>query len=200
MSYRAERGLRIEHGLPEALRRDAARLYWQAFGSKLGAVLGPEARALRFLERVIRLDQVIVARDGDQLLGIAGFKTPEGSFAGGTPSDMRAVYGWVGAFWRMALIGRLSRDIDNQRFLLDGICVAPQRRGQGIGAALLAEIAEEAARRGYRSVRLDVIDGNWRAKALYERLGFRVVKAQRLGALRFVFGFAVATTMVRDLS
>ena len=113
---------------------------------------------------------------------------------------MRAVYGWVGAFWRMALIGRLSRDIDNQRFLLDGICVAPQRRGQGIGAALLAEIAEEAARRGYRSVRLDVIDGNWRAKALYERLGFRVVKAQRLGALRFVFGFAVATTMVRDLS
>ena len=191
--------MRVEVGLPEALRRDAAHLYWQAFGGKLGAVLGPEARALRFLERVIRLDQVIVARDGDQLLGLAGFKTPQGSFAGGSPADMRAVYGRIGAFWRMALIGLLSRDIDNDRFLLDGICVAPQRRGQGIGAALMAEIAAEAARRGYSAVRLDVVDDNFRARALYERLGFRAVKQQRLGPLRHIFGFAVATTMVREL-
>jgi ribosomal protein S18 acetylase RimI-like enzyme len=191
--------LRVEHGLPEALRADAARLYWQAFGSKLGAVLGPDARALRFLERVIRLDQVIVARDGDELLGLAGFKTPEGSFAGGTAADMRAIYGRIGAFWRMALIGLLSRDIDNERFLLDGICVAPHMRSQGIGAALMEEIAEEGARRGYTAVRLDVVDGNFRARALYERLGFRAVKQQRLGPLRHVFGFSVATTMVRDL-
>lgn len=191
--------MRVEHGLPETLRRDAARLYWQAFGSKLGAVLGPDARALRFLERVIRLDQVIVARDGDQLLGLAGFKTPQGSFAGGSPADMRAVYGRIGAFWRMALIGLLSRDIDNDRFLLDGICVAVPRRSQGIGAALMAEISAEAARRGYSAVRLDVVDGNWRARALYERLGYRAVKQQRLGPLRHVFGFSVATTMVRDL-
>ena len=46
-------------GLPETLRPQAARLYWQAFGGKLGLVLGPEARALRFLERVIRGDHVI---------------------------------------------------------------------------------------------------------------------------------------------
>ena len=191
--------MRVEIGLPEALRRDAARLYWQAFGGKLGAVLGPDARALRFLERVIRLDQVIVARDGDQLLGLAGFKTPRGSFAGGSPADMRAVYGRFGGFWRTALIGFLARDIDSERFLLDGICVAPHMRSQGIGAALMAEIAEEAVRRGYSAVRLDVVNGNFRARALYERLGFRAVKQQRLGPLRHVFGFAVATTMVRDL-
>ena len=191
--------LRVEIGLPEALRRDAAHLYWQAFGGKLGAVLGPDARALRFLERVIRLDQVIVARDGDQLLGLAGFKTPQGSFAGGSPADMRAVYGRFGGFWRTALIGFLARDIDSERFLLDGICVAPHMRSQGIGAALMAEIAEEAVRRGYSAVRLDVVNGNFRARALYERLGFRAVKQQRLGPLRHVFGFAVATTMVRDL-
>ena len=192
--------LRVEIGLPEALRRDAAHLYWQAFGGKLGAVLGPDASALRFLERVIRLDQVIVARDGDQLLGLAGFKTPQGSFAGGSPADMRAVYGRVGGIWRTALIGFLARDIDNERFLLDGICVVPARRGEGIGAALMAEIAAEAARRGYSAVRLDVVDGNFRARALYERLGFRAVKQQRLGPLRHIFGFAVATTMVRDLA
>ena len=42
----------LQFGLPDRLRADAARLYWQAFGSKLGAVMGPEPRALRFLMRV----------------------------------------------------------------------------------------------------------------------------------------------------
>ena len=47
-----------------AARTSAAprpQLYWQAFGGKLGRVLGPDARALAFLERVIREDHVIVA-------------------------------------------------------------------------------------------------------------------------------------------
>ena len=47
----------IERGLPDHLRAEAAALYWQAFGGKLGRVLGPEEAALRFLTRVIRADQ-----------------------------------------------------------------------------------------------------------------------------------------------
>ncbi len=35
----------LQTGLPEHLRAEAARLYWQAFGGKLGLVMGPEARA-----------------------------------------------------------------------------------------------------------------------------------------------------------
>ena len=50
----------IRHGLPEHLRPDAAALYWQAFGGKLGRVMGPNQRALRFLQRVIRADHAII--------------------------------------------------------------------------------------------------------------------------------------------
>ena len=39
----------IHHGLPDHLRHDAARLYWQAFGGKLGRVLGPERLAFALL-------------------------------------------------------------------------------------------------------------------------------------------------------
>lgn len=50
--------------------------------------------------------------------------------------------------------------------------VAPDLRGQGIGAQLIADAAHIAARQGIRRLSLDVADSNPRARALYERLGF----------------------------
>ncbi len=190
----------LQHGLPRALLPQAALLYWQAFGGKLGQVLGPEPRALRYFERVIQPSFAFVAlNDAGQLLGMAGYKTPAGSFAGGSGADLRAIYGLFGSAWRIPLLWFLGREIDNDRFLLDGICVARSARGAGIGSALMAEICEEARSRGYGSVRLDVIDTNWRAKALYERLGFVAEKTTSIGVLRFVFGFKAATTMIKPL-
>lgn len=190
----------LQIGVPSRLHSDAAALYWQAFGDKLGRVMGPDAKALQFLCRVIRPDHAIVAlsQQGD-LLGLAGFKTPQGSFAGGEPADLRAVYGRIGSAWRIPLLAQLSRDIDNARFLLDGLCVAQEARGQGIGTALLHEVEAEAVRRGYAQVRLDVVDTNVRAQALYQRLGFHVDHAQNIGALRHVFGFRSATVMVKSV-
>ncbi len=193
--------VQIVAGLPAPLLDEAAALYWQAFGGKLGRVMGPDDRALRFLRRVIRRDHALVALDETgALLGLAGFKTPQGSFAGGDLSDMRAVYGLSGLLWRAPLLALLSREIDNDRFLLDGLCVTARARGLGIGTALLSAIEEEARARGYAHVRLDVIDTNWRARALYARLGYLAVKTERLGLLRHVFGFAAAVTMVKPLS
>lgn len=189
--------LHITQGLPNAMRADAVRLYWQAFGGKLGTVMGPEPRALAFLDRAIRADHVFVATKNGRLLGMVGFKTPQGSFAGGAMADLVAVYGWFGAIWRAGLLGLLNREVDNDRFLLDGICVTPEARSQGIGAQLLAIIEAEAVQRGYASVRLDVIGENWRARALYERQGFVVVRTERLGLMRHLFGFASSLTMVK---
>lgn len=190
----------ISLGLPPSLRTEAAAIYWQAFGGKLGRVMGPDLRAKQFLGRVIRADHVLVARDeAGGLLGLAGFKTPQGSFAGGTWADMRAVYGLAGLMWRAPLLALLSREVDNDRFLVDGICVTPAARGHGVGSALMAAIEDEARARGYRYVRLDVIDSNWRARALYERLGYMAIKTVPLGLLRHAFGFDAAITMVKPL-
>ncbi len=186
-------------GLPPDQRDAAARLYWQAFGGKLGRVMGPDVRAKEFLIRVIREDHVIVALEGGALLGLIGFKTPKGAFAGGEMSDLRAVYGLGGSLWRGALLQMLSREVDSERFLVDGICVDEAARGRGIGSALIEAICAEARSRGYAEVRLDVIDTNLRARALYERQGFVAKRTEPMGALRHVFGFAAATTMVRPV-
>jgi ribosomal protein S18 acetylase RimI-like enzyme len=190
----------VFRGLHAELRPQAARLYWEAFGGKLGRVLGPDERALRFFQRVIRGDLCFTAVDAaGQLLGIAGYKTPSGSFAGGTWADLTEVYGHWGGRWRGAVLWSLGREVDNDRFLIDGICVARAHRGKGVGSQLLAALYQEAADLGYGAVRLDVIQDNFRARALYERQGFRAVQTESLGLLRYLFGFASATTMVRPL-
>lgn len=191
-------GVAIVRGLPRPQRAAAAALYWQAFGGKLGRVLGPDARALQFLDRVMRGDHAIVALDeAGQLLGLAGFKTVRGSFAGGTRRDLVEVYGRAGGLWRGALLHLIEREVDNERFLVDGLCVSREARGRGVGSRLVEAICDEARARGYAEVRLDVIDTNWRARALYERLGFRMIAEAGLGPLRHVFGFRAAQTMVR---
>ena len=192
--------MRIAKGFPDSARPAIAALYWEAFGRKLGRALGPSDRALRFIERVLSPDHAVCAWDEDgRLLGVAGFKTYEGSLVGGDFADMARVYGRIGAAWRLAVLALLARDTDNVRFLMDGIFVAPEARGQGVGTRLLDAIAEEARARGYREVRLDVIEDNLRARALYERKGYRAVARHSTGVLRYIFRFDAATTMVLRL-
>ncbi len=193
--------MRIEHGFTPEDHAVIAELYWQAFGGKLGRVMGPTPKALAFIRMVLDPTHGICARDASGcILGVVGFKTIKGALVGGGWSEMRRAYGIWGAAWRSALLSLLERDVDNERFLMDGIFVAPDARSKGVGTALLTAIAEEAARRGYAKLRLDVIDGNLRARALYEREGFVAVDEQHLGPLRYLFGFERATTMVRDVS
>ena len=190
----------IFRGLDPQLRPQAARLYWEAFGGKLGRVMGPDARALAFFQRVIRADHCITALDdAGHLVGIAGYKTPKGSFASGGWADLTATYGAWGGRWRGLLLWALNSDVDNDRFLIDGICVGRMHRGKGVGSLLLAALYDEALARGYHSIRLDVVDSNWRARALYEREGFQATRTATIGPLRHLFGFDSATTMVRPL-
>ena len=192
--------MKITVGIPEKDREEAAALYWDAFGEKLGFTMGPKYQAMMFVRTVLRPDHGICAHDDNgRLLGIAGFKTSKGALVGGDFNDLRRVYGWVSAAIRCSLLSLLERDTENERFLMDGLFVAPEARGMGVGTALLDAIVDEARRRGYDQVRLDVVDTNPRAKALYRHVGFKEIKTVKIGLLKHIFGFSASTTMVRDV-
>lgn len=188
----------IDRGFPEDQREAVAALYWAAFGGKLGKLLGPGPRALRFLAPGFDPAHAIsVAGPDAKVLGVAGFKTAEGAFADGGWRDLVRVFGVGGATWRAPLLALLSRKPEPDILLMDGIAVSPEARGQGLGSLLLDGILEEARRRGLSSVRLDVVDTNPRARALYERKGFQAVSEEKTWPFGWLFGFASATRMER---
>ncbi|MEM7613494.1 MAG: GNAT family N-acetyltransferase [Pseudomonadota bacterium] len=188
--------LTLTDGFRPDQRGTATALFWEAFRGKLAPILRPEDKALRFLNRVADPSHTISATSGDTLLGIAGYKTTQGAFIGGELSDLTAIYGRLGGLWRGLALTVLERNVAAGTLLMDGIMVGKDARGQGVGTALLDAIKAKARTLGCTSVRLDVIDTNPRARALYERQGFVAEGSTNLGPLRHIFGFRTATTMV----
>lgn len=60
-------------------------------------------------------------------------------------------------------------------------------RGRGIGSKMIEHIFELARKRGIDSICLDVAEANSRAKALYARMGFVVVR-HNVGGLKNQYG------------
>ena len=194
---------KISIGFTDAERPRIAALYWEAFQHKLRVAMGPEPAALAFIAEQLNPDFALVARGAArEVLGIAGFKTAKGALIDGGITDLARHYGWLSTCWRGPLLALVERDLEADVLLMDGICVASEARGMGLGTALLQAVKDEAIAQGLRSVRLDVIDSNPRARALYERQGFVPIGTQALGPMKWIFGFSSSTKMrwTRDQS
>ncbi len=189
----------IRQGFAESDRPLVAELFWQAFKGKLRYILGPDARARAFISDVLDPTYAISAYRGGELLGVAGYKTADGALVGGKYKDLARSYGHFGALWRLGFLSVLERDVEPGELCMDGIFVSPTARGQGVGTLLLTAVCEKAKALGNSSVRLDVIDTNPRARALYARFGFEPVETTHMGPLRHVFGFRTAERMALDL-
>lgn len=186
-------------GFPDSDRNEIARLYWSAFGNKLRIALSPSDKAIEMLAEALDPGFAIVARaDDGQLLGVAGYKTPTGSFVAMNFDHLKRHFGLAGAIWRGAILSLLVRQPEPGTLLMDGIFVAERARGRGVGTLLLNAIKRKAETQGCSQVRLDVIDTNPRAQHLYEREGFRAIAVRNLGPLRYLFGFRRATTMTAE--
>lgn len=193
-------GVEVTAGYPDTERDRVAALYWEAFSDKLGRVLSPDATGRAFFARILDPGHALVARDETgAILGVAGLRTDHGGFVGGHLSDLTPFYGVFGALWRGLLLLLLLRSVRSGQLYVDAIFVTAAARDRGVGSLLLAAVEGEARRRGIGRLTLDVIDRNTRARALYERRGFRAVARRRLGPLRHVFGYNHSVFMERRL-
>jgi ribosomal protein S18 acetylase RimI-like enzyme len=200
-----ESDLLFQRGLPECYRTSAASLYDEAFGPKLSVAVRSDKERLSLLEACLVPEYAIVAMADNELAGIAGFRTPEGSFTGGLLSGGPAYrylvsrLGLVKGSWAALIFSLYDRKTAPGELLMDGIAVRRDLRGKGIGGKLLDEIARYARENGYDRVRLDVIDTNPRARKLYERKGFRAVKTEEYPYLQWLLGYGGSTAMMLNV-
>ncbi|KUH40665.1 MULTISPECIES: GNAT family N-acetyltransferase [Streptomyces] len=190
----------VRRGVPAGAERRAADLYWEAFGRKLGPALDPPEKAVPFLAAHLNADRAVCALVDGRLVGLAGYGLDGRSLTGGSASDVLRAYGHLRGLHRLALLALFERRPAPGQLVMDGIAVDAGVRGRGIGGLLLEEVAAVAAESGCREVRLDVIDTNPRARALYERRGFRAVRTERTPYLRGLLGFGAVTTMRRAVA
>jgi ribosomal protein S18 acetylase RimI-like enzyme len=189
----------VRRDVPVGSEHEVAALYWEAFGRKLGPALHPPETARAFIAAHLHHDRGVTALAGERLVGVAGYQLGGRGLTGGRVRDVLSTYGPIRGLPRLALLALLERHPSPGELVMDGIAVAAAHRGTGIGGRLLAEVAAVAAEHGCRRIRLDVIDVNPRARALYERHGFTAVHTEHTPYLRRLLGFGAVTTMHRPV-
>ncbi len=186
----------IQQGFPDELRAAAAELYDAAFGAKLSIAIPNLVSRKNVLKKGFNPPFSFVAVNSGEMVGIAGFKTAQGSLTGGILHVLKEEIGFWGAIRAVFVLALFERKQVAGQLLMDGISVSPRLRGGGgIGTQLLHSLIEYAKNEGYQSVRLDVIDTNPAARRLYERVGFASVKTQVFPYLKWLYGFGAATQM-----
>jgi ribosomal protein S18 acetylase RimI-like enzyme len=85
----------------------------------------------------------------------------------------------AGVMRRMMQLGRISPAPPRDVHFVADLGVREALRGRGIGTRLLAHQAAVARKRRRRYLGLDVAVDNPQAQALYERLGFRVLRERK---------------------
>ncbi len=86
--------------------------------------------------------------------------------------------------WRGSVESRLTPRVERDSVYVVSLAVSPRCRGEGIGAELLATVAQEARSAGAGSVSLDVASTNEGAIRLYRREGFTAVEERHAPAAR----------------
>lgn len=196
----AERPFTILPHLPPEHVPAAARILYAAFARKihkLELMTDDRDRVLRLLEAGLNPAHCLAAVDGEQLLGLITLKHGQAVGFDYPPAALRRAFGPIGALPRL-FTRQVLHWINNppaDALQVDMLAVAPQARGRGVGTALLQEAFDLAAQMGCDRVMLEVVDTNPRAKALYERLGFRVTHFTRTGLLTRAGGFTGAFEM-----
>ncbi|MFI9150466.1 GNAT family N-acetyltransferase [Streptomyces sp. NPDC053367] len=193
-------GPSVRRSVPEGSEEQVAALYWEAFGRKLAPALGPPETGRAFIAAHLHHDRGIVAMCGGRVVGAAGHQLGGRALTGGGVKEVLSTYGLLRGLPRLAVLALFERSPAAGELVMDGIAVDAAHRGRGIGSLLLEETAAVAAEHGCRRVRLDVIDTNPRARALYERHGFTARRTEQTPYLRRLLGFGAVTTMHRPVT
>ena len=130
-------------------------------------------------DRILRMVHALYVEDpGTRMPGDADVRRTLGVLADAARGAVLVVDdGRGGAPFGYAFLTKLwSNELGGDVVFIDEIWIAPERRGRGVGTALIQHAMQAMRERGAVAFELEVTPDNARARALYERLGFRPLR------------------------
>ncbi|MCD4669149.1 MAG: GNAT family N-acetyltransferase [Actinomycetia bacterium] len=179
----------INKGLPGKFKDSAADLFLNALGEKFIPILGEKNKAKEAIELSINQDNCFSAENESKLLGFLAFQINETSFLNPSLAILISVYGLFSGILKAIGLSMLEYKTNSNEIHIEAIAVDESARGKGIGTKLLDAIFQLASEKRYKTITLEVIDINPRARELYERIGFEVVKQSRIWPLNKLIGW-----------
>jgi ribosomal protein S18 acetylase RimI-like enzyme len=179
----------INEGLPDKLKRSAAELFLEALSEKFIPILGRKDKAKRLIESSFEPGNCFYAEEDGKLLGLLAFQTIEGSFLNPSLKVLIPIYGILKAIIKAINLSMLRHKTKTGEFYIEAIAVTEFTRGKGIGTKLIETMTEFAMNNEYNCLTLQVIDTNPRAKELYEKLGFSVIKNSKIWPVNKLIGW-----------
>ena len=138
-------------------------------------MMGSDEADIRHLERG-RLDKLIDAQNeifSDYIIPMKSSREFFLDFQKSVGGDLRNV---IVAFVKGEMVGYVNPVIDQREGWIGGVGVIPRMRGIGLGRKLMQSAEELCRSRGVQDIYLEVIDGNDRARGLYEDLGYTATR------------------------
>lgn len=161
----------------------AAGIIKEAFYQKFHLLLGKDEKYLKALKSFIHYENCLVFKDGEKIEGIAVLSSPSWPSFSIELKALRKIYGFFKAIevWIALKLFFISGKKAPDTMKVEMIAVAGSSRGKGVGSRLLEQAHDMAREKGYKKMKLEVIDTNPGAKKLYERLGYETVKTVNTG-------------------
>ena len=143
----------------------------------------------------------LYAFSGNTLVGVLGIHHQETRFIHLHFPTLKKEFGIMGGVIRK-LTGSVFKDLHplaRNEMRVQAIAVSPEARGQGVGTALLDAFFKHGFDKGCSVFRLEVVNTNTRAKALYKTLGFETCGQIPFGPIAWRAGFSSQYRMRKPL-
>ncbi|AFS79771.1 acetyltransferase, GNAT family [Gottschalkia acidurici 9a] len=198
--------IKIVQTLNEDQKIKVARIFFNSFPKKfeyLWLFTKNEEQAIECLRNCINYDSGLYAISNNSVYGLIGLETGGSRYVELKLKELKKVFGTLGGIWRY--IGykcyRLAHNHSSDSEVhIDPIAVAKEAQGKGIGSKLLDAAFNYAKNIGKRTIVLEVVDTNPRAKKLYERVGFTVIDQDNFGIITYKAGFKSVINMKKELA
>ena len=165
-------------------------IFYDAFEQKIRALIKSREKAIAIYNRSLKNDQVFYALMDGNVVGLIGLHYKNKPFLEFKYRDLRKYFNPLQSYFIYRIYKLTSPKIKDDVLRIDSIAVDKSSRGLGIGTQLINKVFEFANNKGFNEVILEVINTNPKAKALYERIGFKEKKIVRYYFLTRSAGFS----------